>query len=186
MKDFFIPNGNEEQLAARARDLGIDDFIFLYRPEDYKKNPHNNVGIIIDNPTLSNVRRAKGISNTVVILANDSLRGIIESVPGIYVYGLEMGERKDMLHYRNSGLNHILLSIAKSKNIRFIFNFSQYLTLSNAKKAIVLGRLKQNLVLFRKFKVPFFIASFANSTLNVKKDYSAIIRLLESNMVLPI
>lgn len=184
MVEFFVPNGNEEELAEAANRLGIDKAIFLYNVKDYrdKSKGEYKTGIIFeDEVSNSVVRKALQLSDYVVIKSYDNLREIIEKNKGLYVYGLEFGEQKDFIHFRNSGLNHILAKIAKDNKIKFLFNFSEFLSLNSRKRGIVLGRLKQNLGLFKKYKVEFNFVSFADNKFNIKKGYNAIQKLLESN-----
>jgi ribonuclease P/MRP protein subunit RPP1 len=67
---------------------------------------------------------------------------------------------KDYMHSRNSGLNQVLCRLA-SKNqvaIGFDFNF-----LYNSKeRGRVIGRMMQNVILCRKFKVKMIVGCFAN------------------------
>ena len=67
---------------------------------------------------------------------------------------------KDYMHSRNSGLNQVLCRLA-SKNqigIGFDFNF-----LYNSKeRGRVIGRMMQNVILCRKFKVKMIVGCFVN------------------------
>jgi RNase P/RNase MRP subunit p30 len=117
----------------------------------------------------------------VVVRCNENIREIMEQTRNIYVFGCEDQKKHDFIHYRNSGLNHILANIAKENKIKFLFNFAEFIKLDNHKRAIVLGRLKQNIMLYNKYKVGFEFASFASTQFQLKKDMIAIKRLLESN-----
>jgi len=184
MVDFFVPSGNEEEFAKAAKEIGVDEFVFLYSFKDYKKklSGEYETGVIFeDEVSISMVRKAVQLSDYVVVKAYDNLREVLEKNKRIYVYGLELGEQKDFVHFRNSGLNHVLVKIAKDNKIKFLFNFSEFLSLNPKKRGVVLGRLKQNIELFKKYKVEFSFASFANSKFNIKKGYGAIQKLLESN-----
>ncbi len=186
MIDFFIPKGNEKELAKRATALGINEFVFLYSLNEYKKKKIDGFesGILIDaNVKINDVLKAKQMSKFVVVKADDKLRSVIEKCSGIYVYGCEEQDGKDFIHFRNSGLNHILLNIANKKKVKFLFNFSDFLVLNERKKGIVLGRLKQNLMMFKKSDIEHLFVSFAKESCLIKKDYSALKRLVESNMV---
>ena len=112
-----------------------------------------------------------------------NIREVIEKSYGIYIYGCEFMQRQDFLHYRNSGLNHVLAAIASENRIKFLLNFSDLLNLSNYRKAVVLGRVKQKMRLFGKFKNEFFFASFASDEFGVKKNLDVFKRLIESNKV---
>jgi len=69
--------------------------------------------------------------------------------------------KKDSLHFRNSGLNQVVCKIAKKNKIIIAFSFSNILKSKNRNK--ILERIKQNIKLCRKYKVPMIIASFAEN-----------------------
>ncbi|MBI5391933.1 hypothetical protein HZB00_02935 [Candidatus Woesearchaeota archaeon] len=66
-----------------------------------------------------------------------------------------LGNRKDHLHYRDSGLNHVLCNLAHQTNA------AVGITLPSLKTAEDYGRVQQNIILCRKAKVPVFLFSFA-------------------------
>lgn len=68
------------------------------------------------------------------------------------------GNRKDFMHQRNSGLNHILCRLAKENSVAIGFSFSRIL---NSKNYRDLGRIKQNIKLCRKYKVKVVVGNFA-------------------------
>lgn len=214
MVDFFIPDGNENELERHAKHLGIKEYAFLYdfanfqtkkatgdnkksnkennneNCKESKENLHQNTrkesaktGVIIRKPTLKEVAKALRTKNCdfVVVKYTDSIRTILEKSRGLYIYGCEEIRRKDHIHYRNSGLNHVLAAIACKNKINFVFNFSDFLDLDRFSKSISLGRLKQNIMLYRKYKVGFSISSFASDKYQIKKDLSIFQKLLESS-----
>jgi len=143
MVDFFVPKRNEKQLVEAALAMGITDFVFLYSLEDYKKYSKDDSsyqkGVLLkDKVTLSRVLKATKLSEYVVVKATEGIRKIMERCKGIYIYGSEMDDKADFVHFRNSGLNHVLMNIAKEKNITFLFNFRDFLELGNKKRAVVL------------------------------------------------
>jgi RNase P/RNase MRP subunit p30 len=189
MTEFFVPkDGNEEELAKAALEKEIDDFVFLYVPADsaaYKrceKKSAYRCGVLFDGKyTVSDLIKAKRISDHIVVKANEDIRKILESVKDIFVYGCESAKRPDFIHHRNSGLNHILLNIAKKNRIKFLMDFSYFLGLEKLGKAVALGRLRQNILLCRKFKTEVNIASFARNRLMIKKDINILKILLGQN-----
>ena len=71
-------------------------------------------------------------------------------------FNLENYLKKDSLHYRNSGLNHILCKIISEKKKLIGISFSNLL--NSKRKALLIGRLAQNAILFRKYKCKFITA----------------------------
>lgn len=183
MVDFFVPNENEEELLNIVG-AGSKDIIFLYSMGDFKSAKVANKGILLkEKYTLNDIFKAQRLAKNVVVKYNDNIRMILEKTKRIIIYGCENENKLDFIHHRNSGLNHILLAIAKKNRIRFLFNFKDFLSLTDNRKAIVLGRLKQNIMLYKKYKVMFNFASFATDKYEIKKDYSSLQKLLESNKI---
>ncbi len=86
---------------------------------------------------------------------SDANRKLIESKNTQVLILDHSHNKRDSLYERDSGLNHILCKLAKQKNIMFIIDLNE-LNVSNLKtKAEILGRMIQNIRLFRKFKNDF-------------------------------
>ena len=81
----------------------------------------------------------------------------------------EKGSTKDNLHFRNAGLNQVLCKLAKKNNIALGFSFNEILNASNLQD--VLGRMKQNVKLCRKYKVKMVFASFAKDKFEMRGAY---------------
>lgn len=98
-------------------------------------------------------------------------RNFFESKKTDIITSLETSLTKDKTHFKYSGLNHVLCELAKKNNIAIAFNFNDIL---NARKQyIILGRIRQNIMLCRKYKVPMIIVSFANTSFEMRnpKDF---------------
>ncbi|MFH1408846.1 MAG: RNase P subunit p30 family protein [Nanoarchaeota archaeon] len=80
------------------------------------------------------------------------------------VYGFETVAYKDGLHQRNAGLDHILAKVMKSKQVAYGVPFHLVLGTTGVKRAQIIGRIKQNIRLARKFKVDICLASFAEKS----------------------
>jgi len=89
-----------------------------------------------------------------------------------------LGQRKDFMHQRNSGLNHILCALAKEHNVAIGFSFSSILHAE--RRGPLLGRMIQNIKLCRKYKLPMVIGSFAKNSWDQrnKKDLQAFFKVL--------
>jgi len=79
--------------------------------------------------------------------------------------------KKDAMHSRNSGLNHVLCKLAVQNNISIGINFSDILNSEGAERAKRIGRVMQNARLCRKFKTKIFIASFARNPREMRNAY---------------
>ena len=71
-----------------------------------------------------------------------------------------LGQRKDNYHQRNSGLNQVLLNLAKTNKVAIGFSFKTIL--NDKKRASNLGRIIQNIKLCRKYKVKMVILDYEN------------------------
>lgn len=66
---------------------------------------------------------------------------------------VELSGRKDYQKQRNSGLNHIMVKIAKEKNLCVGILLDEIIESKKLEKAKILDRLKQNIFLCNKQKV---------------------------------
>jgi RNase P/RNase MRP subunit p30 len=73
---------------------------------------------------------------------------------------------KDKIHYRSSGLNQVSCKIAKENDVCIGFSFNEVLNSEN--KSLILGRMKQNVRLCRKFKVRMVLGSFAKNKFEMR------------------
>ncbi|MCX6707217.1 MAG: hypothetical protein NT001_03690, partial [Candidatus Woesearchaeota archaeon] len=62
-------------------------------------------------------------------------------------------------------------AIADEKDKMIGFDFGQIISSSGHRRAVLLGRMMQNIRLCRKYKVKTAIASFANRPLNMRNRY---------------
>lgn len=68
---------------------------------------------------------------------------------------------KDPMDYKSSGIDHITARFMSERFIAIEINFSEVLNSNSITRSRVLGRMKQNLVLAKKYKVPVVITSGA-------------------------
>ena len=106
-----------------------------------------------------------------IIISNKGERKNFESNQIKMFFNLENKDERDFIHQRNSGLNHILAKIAHDKNKVIAFNFSTILNANAERRALLLGRMRQNVKLCRKYKVKMLLASFASEPYELRNDY---------------
>ncbi|MBN2420796.1 hypothetical protein JXB27_00795 [Candidatus Woesearchaeota archaeon] len=145
MKDVVISNGNEEEFIEMAERLGYDELTF------------------VTNKTLNLKSSKVKVSFEKNIFKSDlnKDRNLIESKKASMIYELEQDLKKDKTHYRNSGLNHVLAELMNKKKVSYGLSFNQVLVASKEQRARLFGRMMQNLMLCRKYKVNVVLASFA-------------------------
>lgn len=189
MKDVVIPDNNEKEFIAIARKLGYKTLCFLYTYDDYqskKKNFSDSADIKIINGILADSNKLKKIKNEiesegffVAAKSSDKDMEIMEGSLANLIFSFEENQRRDFMHQRASGLNHILCSLARKNNITIGFSFTSIL---NAKdRHEILGRMMQNLRMCKRFKVKTMIASFAKSPYEMRSmhDLMSLFKVLE-------
>lgn len=70
-----------------------------------------------------------------------------------------LGNRRDTVTQRDSGLNHVLCKLARENNVAIGFSFSSVLHTTD--RVTLIGRTIQNIRLCRKYKVQIVIGTFA-------------------------
>lgn len=106
-----------------------------------------------------------------IIISNKGERKNFEDKKIKLFFDLENKDERDFIHQRNSGINHILAKIAHDKEKIIGFNFSTILNSKPEKRAQLLGRMRQNVKLCRKYKVKTFLGSFASEPFELRSDY---------------
>jgi len=94
------------------------------------------------------------------------------------IIGVELVSKKDSFHQRNSGLNQIICKLAKENKVAIGFSFSN--VLNSKKRALILGRMMQNVKLCRKYKVKIICGSFAKNKKEMRdaKDLLSFCRVI--------
>jgi len=146
MIDIVLPHGNEKDLVRMAKSLGISGLVFLY-----EKAPEKEAHGIPTYPVVF----GKGVVRIQRSVGND--RKIFEAKPDM-VFGLEGSGKKDALHHRRSGLDQVLLKLARANHTILALDFSAL----RKEPFLMLGRMAQNVRFARKFGVEVAIASFAS------------------------
>jgi len=188
MMDVVIPDNNEEEFIAIARKLGYKTLYFLYDYDNYqskKKNFADIQDIKIVNGILADSKNLKKIKNKteegsvfVAAKSSDKDMEVMEGSLANLIFSFEENQRKDFIHQRASGLNHILCSLARKNNIAIGFSLSSILNAKNTHE--ILGRIIQNLRMCRQFKVKTAIASFAKNPYEMRSmhDLMSLFKIL--------
>lgn len=180
MMDIVIPHNNEEQLIAMAERLGYTTLCFLYSPDDYinslkkAKYPGEKIniclGILADSKTIGRIKgKLKGEKAFIAVKSSGNDRQIIEGAMADMVFSFGENLRRDFIHHRASGLNHILCKLAKEKKVAVGFSLSP--VLSDKDRHVILGRMMQNINLCKKFKLKTIIASFAQEPYEMRSAH---------------
>lgn len=88
-------------------------------------------------------------------------RRALETLKIDYLVSPELGQRRDTLKQRDSGLNHVLAKIAKQNKIEVVIDFDDVNKLKGKEKALRLARVIQNIKICRRAKCKIKIWDFS-------------------------
>lgn len=172
MIDVVFPKDNEDEFIAIAQNLGYDSIVFVYDTHHFPEEKPDRgfkvfYGLLCKTDEVKKARKRCDIT-----LVHSHDRNVIEKVKPDAVYGFEEVAHKDFMHQRGSGINHVIAKIASEKKVKIAIPF-QMITRSKRERAMLLGRVMQNIKLYRKYKVKTIIASFAEKPYQMRapKDY---------------
>lgn len=169
--DIALPNGNEEELVAMARRLGIAGLVFLYpdkqkvRKQAEPQCADSDVpvwrGLCASGKECVKLRRDALVYAAALDPAKAEV--VLEKGSADSVFYLENSRRSDSMHYRLSGLNQVLCAHARTKEVQIGIALQPLLCSSGKRRAQLLGRYGQNIRFCRKFKTEMTVASLATS-----------------------
>lgn len=191
MIDIVIPSNNEAEFIEVATSLGYGGICFLYSLNKYlaikegfsikSSNVDFNIytGVLANSEEIIKFKNKVDKSVFIAVKSSDNDREVIENSKANLVFSFEDSYKRDFIHHRASGLNHILCKLAKENNITIGFSLSSILKSNNIH--IILGRVMQNIRLCTKFKVKSVIASFAVNPLEMRSphDLRSLFKLLD-------
>lgn len=152
--------------------------ILISKPKKFKKGQLEKLGleeiffipseraVIIDTDSKEELRRqiSSASSKGRIIFvqgADDELNRIAVDDKRVSVLiSPERKRKKDFMHARNSGLNHVLCDLASKNDVSIGINLSEIRALKGKERAERLGRAMQNIGLCRKSETPIILASF--------------------------
>jgi len=180
MTDIVFPNKNEEKFIETAERIGTKEVYFIYA---YQKNIGElknkiqelqkatkvklNLGLIAGS---KDILKAKRICNFVIAESSDDDQHVLEKLTPSLMLNFEKSEKRDRFHYRVSGLNQVLCKLAAKNEVVIGFSFSELLNAPKFKRAVLLGRMMQNIRLCRKYKVKTLLASFAKTSFEMRDE----------------
>jgi len=161
--DIVFPNGNEDEFVSMALRLGYSSLYFVYGPKDFKRFVSDKVKVFCGVISKQVVNKLN--PDFVIARADEGVRSVLEQGKVDLVFDFELGDRKDFIHHRNSGLNQVLCKIMEENDISLGFSFNSIL---NKASPQLLGRIMQNAGFARKYKLKMVIASFAHNPFEMR------------------
>lgn len=199
MIDICLPKNNEEEIIARAGELGYSCMVFLYdfdkreqisrkKQEFSKEKIDVKIGICLRPRTISQLKKQLNYfymeADFIAVCSSkeEIVREAVSSPKADAVFDVATATGRDAPHYRNSGFNQVLADLAAKNKVAYGVDFSQILDLEGWPRAKLWGREAQNTYICRR-RLPIIIASFAKNQWGLRKpeDLSAISRLLGLN-----
>lgn len=129
---------------------------------------------------ISDINQAKTKGYDAIVAP--SRREFFESRIVTHILNPERSYRDDFIHHRNSGLNQVLLKLARGEKKRLpktiISTFSQLL--NSKRESVILGRMRQNVKWCDKYGVLYSLVSGASSWYEIRgeKDLKQFKRVL--------
>ena len=164
--DIVFPQNNEEEFIRVAKLLGTRELIFVYTLNTYKTYVSQEKGLVIKTGIVAQpkyVKEAKKKAGIVIVKSDpETDKMVIESLKPAIMYGFELQERKDFMHHRNSSLNHVLCHAMAENNVAYGFSVGDLIAAPKEKQAVILGRMYQNIMLAKKYKIKIILASFTS------------------------
>ncbi len=156
-----------KELEDLCRDFGFKKTFFL---DDVK---------VIEAKTNKDLLKKYSQFTIVKPATEDLLRFALEKSKVNLVYGMESIHPKDSVHYVRGGLDQITCKIAADKGKIIGFSFSDVLNTKNSAK--LLGRMRANLKLCKKYDVKVLFGNFSvdQNEIRSKKDLTAFLRTLK-------
>ena len=165
--DLVFPKGNESHLVDMALRLGINHLIMCYTLDDpmikirkkevelqQQENLTTEFAIIVSNQ--DDVGKAKNYTTTIIAYAKPEL---FEDKRVSHIIDMESGRRDDFIHHKNSGLNQVFIDHAIRTDKTLLVNANKLLYEKNIAQSVVLGRMLQNNIFYRKYSPKVIVVS---------------------------
>jgi ribonuclease P/MRP protein subunit RPP1 len=139
-------------------------------------------GAIIKNDVEKNARKALERADIVIAYGGGEEQNRQASECGEIdlLMNLEFDEGKDKIDYKNAGLDHVMASNMSERGVAFGVDFSQLLSSSGRMRVQLLGRVRQNVKMALKNKVPVVLTSGASDAYGLRAplDLASVSRLI--------
>ncbi len=168
-------------LERRSKELGFSRALF--EGQDFVVIRSRKHAEIIKSISQARKRRMMTVYRADSTTPEALLRLVLEKMDIDIVYGQELIHHHDSLHFLRSGLDSILAPIAAQRGKTIAFSFHDIL--QAADRAKVLGRMRFNTQLCRKYKLKMLFSTFAeeDGELRAAADLMAWGRVLGINAV---
>lgn len=175
MIDIVFPEKNEHEFFEMAKRLGYKGLVMVYHsPAEAKNAPKAPAGLSVKTAVLADARKAFNLRSQGVLAfvqCSEQDRTVLERGSADVLFGAESTQPKDYAHQRGSGLNHVMCLLASKNKVAIGFSFAKILESTGSQRAQLLGRMMQNIVLCRKYRVKTVIGSFAKDPWKMRSPH---------------
>jgi len=155
-----------EEIKQLSLNLGFTSCLFL--DTDFvlisEKNP---------NQLSKKIKEAKNNGKKVIVKpqTEELLRFVLEKTSADLIFGQELINLKDSVHFRKGGLDQILCRIAREKDKLIGFSFTDILIAEPNQRSQLMGRMMVNIKLCQKYKVPIFFSNFSSEIWQMRSNH---------------
>ena len=174
--DIVFPKNNEKEFIRLAEKLDWGGLCFVYSGNF--KNNKTRLKELSKTTKLKlfagllalqkDIQKARQISDLVIVNSSEKDQYVLEKSPPDVLFGMEFHKTKESMHFRASGLNQVLCKLANNNKV--IIPIPLKLINDSDNKPLIFGRIMQNIMLCRKYKVEQAIASFAEKPYELKSS----------------
>jgi hypothetical protein len=154
----YVTQENQDRFIEKAISLGYEEITLIYEKKPQNIPTHSQIKI------KTGLIEKKGFDE--ILLLGTSISALPKKAT--LLVNNEFDTEKDFVHQRRSGLNHVFIKECKKKNITLLLNISKLRSLPLEKQGIILGRMKQNAKLARKYGVSFEVVSMARNVEEIR------------------
>lgn len=194
MRDIVFPKGNEKEFLAMAAKLGYKEIIFCYDfdgKSNFLENISEEIGKIKSDVKIGfciklskgNIMKLKNPKAMTLFESDrENDRFVIEKCKPSMIFNFEDEKAKDFIHHRNSGMNQVFCRYMAENNIKYGLSLGSIISADDNFRAQVIGRIKQNVKLCRKYKVEMKVFSFASDPFSMRSPADVISLLCSFGM----
>ncbi len=175
--DYVFPNKNEQQFIHMAEHLGLHELTLVYPYQGAKEAREHILPTGTLKLTLGFLCKAVDLGKQLppgavrITQADQNLRTMLEQHEHVHFYGAEKIFPKDGFHHRYSGLDPVLCALMQQHHHSYLLNLSHIIEAKEQHRALILGRMKQNLLLCRRFRVDYSVVTFAQTPYGMRSPH---------------
>ncbi len=156
--DIVIPDKNEQEFIKMAEALGYSKLYLVDVPKEVIAKLQERTEIRL---LSASIGKKKQNTDIFLVRTSEDDRHTLEKTDADILFDIGIQSRKDFMHQRASGFNQVLAAIAKKRNKSIGYSLSTLMSMDKHKRPLMLGRISQNIMLCRKYKVRMMFFSLA-------------------------